>query len=217
MNHLELDRSGGGSSLGSSIRGLLDLLLEGGRGRGRGGSDSENLDREGADHVEVDESAAAELGKTNVEEEDGLEGPVEGDPVKDGIAPELNNREGSVDDPVSQEVGVVFGGVGLKSLEGVVARDDKGGKVGEKLSDTANVEEDEEEVEEDKAQNTVGLGDASLSLNLLEDGESLQFLETMVSKLDVLVGADKLNCHELGHRRKKKKFGRKKNLPYQRS
>lgn len=175
---LELDRGGGGGG----VRGLVDLLLEGSRGRGGGGRgvDAEDLDGEGADDVKVDESGAAVLGETNVEEEDGLEEPVEGDPVEDGVAPELNDGEGGVDNPVSEVLGVVLGALGLEGLEGVVAGDDEGGKVGKELANAANVDEDQKEVEKDNAKDTVGLGDAGLGLELLEGREAVKFLRLLV-------------------------------------
>lgn len=168
---LQVNRGGGRGS----IRGLLNLLFQSG-GRRRSGSDSQNIDREGADDIEVDESAATVLGKTKVEEQDGLEEPVEGDPVEDGIAPELDNREGSVDDPVGEEVGVVGCALGLKGLEGVVARDNQRGKVGEKLANSAQVQEHEESVEDSQSNDTVRLGNTGLGLKLLEDGEFFKLL-----------------------------------------
>lgn len=87
--------------------------------------------------------AASKLGESNVQEEDGLEEPVEGDPVKKSITPELKNAESSKHDPVCQEVGVIGSCSGFKCLERVVPGDDQRGKVGEELSNSTEVEEDE--------------------------------------------------------------------------
>lgn len=55
-----------------------------------------------------------------------------------------------------------------QGTEGVVAGDDKAGDVGQEL--TAEVEEDEEEVEGDGAKDGVGLGDTGLLLEVDENG-----------------------------------------------
>lgn len=68
----------------------------------------------------------------------------------------------------SQPLGVVGRGRGEESVERVVARDDEAGNVGEELA--TNVEDDEEEVEGGKAKSSVGLGEASLLLKVVENG-----------------------------------------------
>lgn len=110
--HLYLIVNGGGN--GRSVSSIIDLLLQAGGSRSTA-LDTKELDRERTDNVEVDDSATTVLGKTNVEEKDGLEQPVERNPVEDGLAPELNNAKGSVDNPVGEEMGIVLESLGLKS------------------------------------------------------------------------------------------------------
>lgn len=98
-------------------------------------SNTENLDREGADKVSVNVSGTTEMGKTNVEEEDSLEEPVERNPVEDSVGPELQNGEGGVDDPVGQVLSVISSRSGFKAWR-VVTRDNEGSKVGKKLSNS---------------------------------------------------------------------------------
>lgn len=57
---------------------------------------------------------------------------------------------------------------GEESLEGVVARDDEASQVGQEL--TAQVEDDEEEVKDDEADNRVGLGDGGAPLEVAQGG-----------------------------------------------
>lgn len=125
----------------------------------------------------VDKLGTTVLGETNVEEEDGLENPVEGNPVKDGVTPELNHRKDGVNNPVGEELSVVCSWASLKSNEGVVTRDNEGGKVCKQLSNTTKIEEDKEEVEDSKSNDSVSLGDASLGLNLLEERVFFQLLK----------------------------------------
>lgn len=101
--NLELNGGGGGGGISS----ILNLLSQGRRRSRSNTSDSQNLYGERTDDIQVNNSAATVLGKTNVEEKDGLEDPVKGNPVKNSIAPELNDAEESIDNPVSQEVRII--------------------------------------------------------------------------------------------------------------
>jgi hypothetical protein len=65
-----------------------------------------------------------------------------------------------------QPLGVVDLAGGEKSLEGVVAREDEAGKVDEEC--TAEVEEDQEEVQAAQAEDHVDLGHAGLLLEIVE-------------------------------------------------
>lgn len=174
MNSDTLELNGG--SGGSSISGILNLLSQSSRRRGGSTRDSKELDREGANEVKVDDSAATVLGKTNVEEEDGLEEPVKWNPVKNGFAPELNDGEESVNNPISQKVGIISSRLSLKSLKRVVTRDDQRCKVGKELANSTKIEKDKEKVNEGETNNTVSLGNTSLGLKLLKSRETLQFL-----------------------------------------
>jgi len=64
-------------------------------------------------------------------------------------------------------LGIISFGCAEQSSQGVVARNDEAGKVGQQLA--AQVENDKEEVEGDEADDCVDLGNGSL---LLEVGES---------------------------------------------
>lgn len=61
---------------------------------------------------------------------------------------------------------VVHLGCGEQSLQRVVARDDEAGNVGQELA--AEVEDDEEEVQGDKTNDGVDLGDRGLLLEVVE-------------------------------------------------
>lgn len=63
-------------------------------------------------------------------------------------------------------MGVVHLGCGEQSLQRVVARDDEAGDVGQELA--AEVEDDEEEVQGDKTNDGVDLGDRGLLLEVVE-------------------------------------------------
>lgn len=141
----------------SSVDGRLSLGLERVRGAGVG-ADVDKLLGKRLDKGLVDKLSTSVLGETNVQEEGGLEEVVEGHPVKDGLGPELKDVEGGEDNPVGQVLSVIGLAGGLQGKQGVVAGDDQTSNVGQELANSSNVEEDEDEVESDKAQKEVGLG-----------------------------------------------------------
>jgi hypothetical protein len=68
----------------------------------------------------------------------------------------------------SQPLGIILGVGREEGLERVVPGDDEAGKVSEQLA--TEVEDDEEEVERRDADGSVGLGDASLLLDVVQGG-----------------------------------------------
>jgi hypothetical protein len=76
---------------------------------------------------------------------------------------------------------------GEESLEGVVAGNHESGNVGEKL--TAKVEDDEEEVEEGSAEDSIGLRDTALSLEVDKSRVSAQLKVHSMSALARLQGS----------------------------
>jgi hypothetical protein len=62
---------------------------------------------------------------------------------------------------------VILGVGGEEGLEGVVAGNEETGEVSEELA--SDVEEDEEEVNSDQAEDGVDLGDVGLALKVVED------------------------------------------------
>lgn len=68
----------------------------------------------------------------------------------------------------SQPLRVVRGAGGEESIERVVAGDDEASQVGEELA--TEVEDDEEDVDDNEADEGVGLGNADLRLNVVQGG-----------------------------------------------
>jgi hypothetical protein len=71
-------------------------------------------------------------------------------------------------------------GSGEQSVQGVVAGDDESSNVNEELA--GNVEEDEEEVEAGETEDSVGLGDRGLLLEVVEGGVLGKLDNTAVSE-----------------------------------
>jgi hypothetical protein len=114
-----------------------------------------------------DNLSATEGRQREPQEEDELEDKVEGKPV-DNVDKALHNSEEGEDDPVGKPLGVVVGVVCEESAQRVVTRDDEASDVGQQLA--AHVEDDEEEVEGGQANDSIGLGDTSLLLEVVEGG-----------------------------------------------
>jgi len=110
---------------------------------GRGGTSLEVAGEGGLEEGAEDDLGTAGLGKSHPEDEDELEGVVEGEPV-DGVDQALKDNQECVGNPVSQPLCIIGLARAEKSLERKVARDDKSGNVDEELG--ADVEKDEEEV-----------------------------------------------------------------------
>lgn len=122
------------------------------------------------DEGTVNNLGTTKLWKGEVEQEDGLHEPVEWDPVKDGLRPELNNVQEGKDNPVCQEFGVILSGFGVEGLEGQVTWDDETGYVRKQLTNTTNVDEDQKEVQDTSTDNGVGSWKTG---SLLELGENV--------------------------------------------
>lgn len=92
----------------------------------------------------LDEGAEDDLGATGLREshpqdENELEGVVEGEPV-DSVDSTLEHRQECVDDPVCQPLGIINLARAEQSFQGIISWDKKTGKVYKKLA--SNVEED---------------------------------------------------------------------------
>lgn len=142
----------------------VDLGAEvGGSGARLGEVAGEDWLDEGAE----DDLSAGGLGKRHPEDEDELEGVVEGEPV-DGADCALKDGQKGVDDPVRQPLSVIDLAGAEQGIERVVAGNDEAGNVDEELA--GNVEEDEEEVEAGETEDGVDLGDRRLLLKVVEGG-----------------------------------------------
>jgi len=104
-------------------------------------------------------------GKSHPQNQDELEHVVEGEPV-DGIDHALQDGEEGIDNPVCQPLCVIHLVSTEQCFQRVVSRNDESCKVDKELA--PDVEEDEEEVEGDKAQEGIGLGDIGLLFEVVE-------------------------------------------------
>jgi hypothetical protein len=114
-----------------------------------------------------DDLSAGSLGKRHPEDQNKLEGVVEGEPVH-GADSALEDRQEGIDNPVRKPLSVIDLAGGEQSVQGVVAGDDESSNVDKELA--SNVEEDEEEVEAGETEDSVGLGDGGLLLEVVEGG-----------------------------------------------
>lgn len=103
----------------------------------------------------VDDLSTTKLGKGQIEQEDCLQEPVEWDPVKDGLGPELNHVQEGEDDPVGEQPGVILRCTCAQRVQGQIARHDKASNVGEQLTNTTQVEEDKHKVNHAKAKHSI--------------------------------------------------------------
>lgn len=127
-----------------------------GASRGRGsllaevfsgiGVNAKNLDRERAQNVFVDGLRAIELRQTQVKEGNGLEEPVEGNPIEDERRPEFDDAKAGIDNPVSEELSIIRVSGGLEGSKGVITGQSDSSNVSEKLADATNVQENQDHV-----------------------------------------------------------------------
>jgi hypothetical protein len=107
------------------------------------------------------------------QEEDKLEGVVEGEPV-DHANKTLNNGEKGEDNPVCQPLCVVGLARREKRIQRVVSRDHKTSEIGQELA--AEVEDNQEEVQRNQADDSVGLGHRRALLEVVQSGVFGQLL-----------------------------------------
>jgi len=109
--------------------------------------------------------SAIGLGQCHPENEDKLEGIVEGEPVH-GADRALKDVQEGIDNPIRQPLGIVNAAAGEQSIQGVVCRDDEANGVHKELG--SNVEENEEEVQCAKSEDNVDLGYVGVGLKIIE-------------------------------------------------
>jgi len=104
-------------------------------------------------------------GKSHPENEDEFEDVVEREPV-DSIDCTLNDCEESIHDPVGEPLGIVHLARAEKCIQRVVSWDDEACEIHKELS--TNIEENQEEVETDKAEEDIDLWNICLLLEIVE-------------------------------------------------
>lgn len=120
-------------------RGTSDVILQG------GGSwlDAEELLRDRLQKGRVDVTGTTECREAKPQEEDSLEQPVRRNPEDDDARPELDNGEGSINNPVRQKLRVVILARRLECDQRVVARNNHRRSVGEQLTNATNIQVDQ--------------------------------------------------------------------------
>jgi len=140
-------------------------LLSGGAEIAGGGAGGEVAGEDGLEEGVEDNLGAGSLGKGHPEDEDELEGIVEGEPVH-GVDGTLEDGQESVDDPVGQPLAIIRRLGGEQRLQGVVRGNGKANGVCQEVG--TDVEEDHEEVEDTEAKDNIDLGDIGLLLKVVE-------------------------------------------------
>jgi len=108
---------------------------------------------------------ATSLRKSKPEDDNELECVVKWEPVN-CVHSRFKNSKESEDDPVCEPLSVIGLADAEESIKGIITRNHKSSKVGQKLS--TNVEEDEEEVECDQAEKSVDLRQSGLLLEVVQ-------------------------------------------------
>jgi len=112
-------------------------------------------------------------GELEPENENGLEGIVEGEVVEDHAdGKRLDEVEKAKDDPIGQPLDVVILTRGLKGAEAEVSGKSPADEVGGGCSE--GVDEDEEGAEDGAAKDEGGLGDLDAGLDVVEYREARQ-------------------------------------------
>jgi len=168
------------------LRSLVGLGAEvrGGRA-GLGKITGEDGLEEGAE----DDLGTTSLGKGHPEDEDKLEGVVEGEPVN-SVDRALKNSQKGISNPVRQPLRVIDLGCTEQGIQGIVGWEDEASSIDEELP--SNVEEDQEEVEGAQAKDHVDLRDGSLLLKIVES----RILGQLFIELRDLVGCAILERHD---------------------
>lgn len=168
--------------------GSLSAQATGGRGRRLLEVSAQGRSEE----VAEDEVGTLEDGQREPQQENELEGEIEGKPVND-VHKGLNDSKEGEHNPVCQPLRIIMLGSGEEGLEGVVAGNHKTSDVGQKL--TAKVEDDEEEIKQDSAENSIGLGNTALSL---EVDESRVPAQLVVKLADIVLNLFLRGRHRFG-------------------
>lgn len=124
--------------------------------------------RERLDDVNVDASGTTERWDTNVKQEESLEQEVEWDPVQDSLGPELNHVQEGEHNPVSQQLSVIVLTRGLQRNEGEVTWNNESSNVGQELTNTTEVQENQQEVNTTCTQDGIGSWQSSQALKLVQ-------------------------------------------------
>jgi len=109
---------------------------------------------------------ATGLGKCHPENENELEGIVEGEPVN-GTDCALEDVQEGINNPVSQPLGIIDAAAGEQRIQGVVGRNDESNGVHEELG--SDIEEDEEEVQCTESEDNIDLGHVGVGFKIIED------------------------------------------------
>lgn len=107
------------------------------------------------DEVLIHESSTAGGRNADIDQKHRFEQIVEGHPVQDGARPELSHVQERKHNPVSQQLRVIFGGRRLERNQRVVAWHNKTGNVRQQLANACDIQEDQQEVDANAAQNKV--------------------------------------------------------------
>lgn len=162
----------GGSSLSGSV--VACLLL--------------SLCHQGLENGAVEDGCAASSRKLEPEDEDGLEGIVEGEVVEDDAdGKRLDKVEEAKDDPVGEPLDVVVRAGALDGLEAQVGREGPADKV--RGGRGKGVDEDEEGAEDGAAEGQGCLGDLGARLDVLEQRVARQLLVKLGIVVLCLVGS----------------------------
>jgi len=113
-----------------------------------------------------DDLSTTGLGKGHPEDEDKLEGVIEGEPIN-CVHSALKHGEECIGNPVRQPLSVVNLGGAEQRVQGVIAGNDEAGNVDEKFA--SNVEEDQEEVESAETEDHIDLGNRRLLFQVVEE------------------------------------------------
>lgn len=134
---------------------------------GRGGTAREETGEQWLNEGVEDNLGAAELRERHPENKDELEDVVKGEPVR-GVDGTLNDSQKSVHNPVSQPLSIISRTRGKQGMKRIVTRNQETGEINQEF--TRNVEEDKEEIDSNKTEDGVDLGDRGLSFEVVEEG-----------------------------------------------
>lgn len=108
--------------------------------------------------------SAVELGKRHPENKDELEDVVEREPVR-GVDSALNNGQEGKNHPVSQPLSIISSTRSKQCLKRVITGDQESRKIHQEFS--SDIEEDEEKVYSNQAEDGVDLGHGGLAFEVV--------------------------------------------------